>query len=151
MKFDTLYYNGNLITADASLPRAGWVAVKDKKIAAIGMREPPFSCTAKAIDLNTDTMLPGFIDSHVHGVTTGFCLNSIKLGDVTSLKEVLLRIKSAADEKETDEWVFASEMNAFAVKEKRMPTRFELDNISGNHPVMIVGMTFHAMKAVSWE
>lgn len=79
--FDTLYYNANIITVDKALPRAKWAATKDGKIAAVGVQQPPLDRAAKAIDLGERTVLPGFIDSHAHGVTTGFCMGSISMGD----------------------------------------------------------------------
>lgn len=145
MNFDTLYYNANIITVDDSKPRAKWIAVKNGKIAALGDQEPPTVSAAKIFDLKGKTMLPGFIDSHAHGVTTGFCINSIRLGNAASLDDVLGSVKNAAVEKPDNSWLFGAELNALALKEGRLPTCHELDKVSGEHPVMIVAMTFHAI------
>ena len=57
MNFDIIYINGNIITVDPSLPNAGWVAIKDGRIAAIGTENPPTSLSAKTIDLEGRTCL----------------------------------------------------------------------------------------------
>lgn len=145
MNFDTLYYNANIITVHASRPRAKWVAVNNGRIAALGDEDPPLKSAGSVFDLEGKTMLPGFIDSHAHGVTTGFCINAIRLGSAVSLEDVMERIKTAANEKPDSRWLFGSELNALAIKEGRLPTRLELDKVSGEHPVMIVAMTFHAI------
>ena len=68
MNFDIIYINGNIITVDPSLPNAGWVAIKDGRIAAIGTENPPTSLSAKTIDLEGRTVLPGLMDSHAQDV-----------------------------------------------------------------------------------
>lgn len=146
MNFDTLYYNANIITVDDLRPRAKWVAVKNGRVAALGNEDPPLKSAGSVFDLEGKTMLPSFIDSHAHGVTTGFCINTIRLGNATSLEDVMERIKTAADKNPDSLWLFGSELNALALKEGRSPTRQELDEVSGEHPVMIVAMTFHAIS-----
>lgn len=89
MKFDKIYINGNIITVDPENPRAKWVAIKDGKIAAVGMDQAPVAQAAKTVDLAGKTMLPGLIDSHAHGTTTGWGMNSANVVFATNVQEVI--------------------------------------------------------------
>ncbi|KZE38798.1 aryldialkylphosphatase [Bhargavaea cecembensis] len=63
----TIIENGQIIDGTGSEPRQGIVVVKDSKIEYIG-DDPGYSRTGKeaVIDAGGNTVLPGFIDTHVH-------------------------------------------------------------------------------------
>lgn len=149
MTFDILYLNGNLITVDPSMPRASWLAVKDGRIAAIGMTDPPIGQAAKTIDLEGRTVLPGLIDSHAHGTTTGWSLNSVNMAACTKVQDILDGLAEAVQESTggPDEWIFGTGMNILTLAEGRAPTRWELDAISGDHPVFVAYVTLHGAVA----
>lgn len=149
MNFDIIYINGNIITVDPSLPNAGWVAIKDGRIAAIGTENPPTSLSAKTIDLEGRTVLPGLMDSHAHGTTTGWSLNSTNLAPCANVQDILDAMAEAVKESTggSDAWIFGTGMNILTLAEGRAPTRWELDAISGDHPLMVVYVTLHGVAA----
>jgi N-acetylglucosamine-6-phosphate deacetylase len=61
-----LYYNGRVIGATTTWER-GWLLVEDPLIRAMGPGNPPSFDAAEMIDVQGLTVLPGFIDVHVHG------------------------------------------------------------------------------------
>ena len=69
-QIDRIYYNGNLITVDPSLPVAQSIAIdSDGDIASIGSNSEILMLAdenTSIIDLEGRTMLPGFNDSHSH-------------------------------------------------------------------------------------
>lgn len=69
-QIDRVYYNGNLITVDPSLPVAQAIAIdSDGDIAAVGSNSEILMLAdenTSIIDLEGKTMLPGFNDSHSH-------------------------------------------------------------------------------------
>jgi predicted amidohydrolase YtcJ len=146
MNYDVMYTNANVITVDPSMPKAKWVAVKDGKIAGVGENEAPVDQAAKVVDLKGKTVLPGLIDSHAHGTTTGWALNSANVVTAGSVQEVLdamaVVVEKAGD---GEDWIFGTGMNILTMKEGRAPTRWELDAISGNHPLAIVYVTLHGI------
>lgn len=149
--FDILFTNANIITMDPALKRAAWVAVQEGRIAAIGNSDAPVLNSKKTIDLEGKTMLPGLIDSHAHGTTTGFSLNSSNVISATCVDDIISAAKAKCDEldaKQDEEgWVFVTGMNLFTLKEQRAPTRWELDEVSGKHPVMVIYVTLHGVAA----
>lgn len=61
-----LIYNAVVYTPEAVLPQ-GWLLTEGEKIVQIGSGEPPAIETAFHIDAAGKTLLPGFIDVHIHG------------------------------------------------------------------------------------
>ncbi|MCL2398625.1 MAG: amidohydrolase [Defluviitaleaceae bacterium] len=143
MKYDLLFKNANIITMDKSLSKYEWVGVKDGKIATLGLGDISNAESAMAIDLEGKTILPGLMDCHSHAVAKGLCMNSVNLENVKSIEEVLSLLKAEADSKDSGEWVFGVSFLPQYVKENRYPTRYELDSICANNPLMVTAATMH--------
>lgn len=54
------------MTPTAQIPH-GWLLTRDDQIAALGWGDAPENLDAQVIDATDKTLLPGFIDVHVHG------------------------------------------------------------------------------------
>ena len=68
---DTLIF-GNIITMDPERPRAEALGVRGGKVAFVGSREEAGAFgAAEVIDLGSRTVMPGFIDTHVHVIPSG--------------------------------------------------------------------------------
>ena len=61
-----LFTNTELMTPTACIPR-GWLLARGGEIAALGRGDAPDGLDAEAIDGTGLTLLPGFVDVHVHG------------------------------------------------------------------------------------
>lgn len=143
MYCNTIYHNGTIYTIDDEMPLAHWAAVDNGRIVAIGQGDVPQTIEAqRQIDLKGDVMLPGLFDSHMHGTPTGAALCDISLEGARTLAEVLGRIEEGCLSGD-DSWVMCSGLDASLLKERRGPSRFEIDKISGRHPVYIKNMTLH--------
>lgn len=139
----TLYVNASVYTMDEEMPYANWVAVDEGKITALGTGNAPDTIEARrTIDLGGMTMLPGLFDSHMHGTPTGASLSDIYVGDASCIQDILNKIETAAA-KDDEAWICCSCMDSTKLTEKRAPSRFELDSVSGRHPVYIKNMTYH--------
>ncbi len=66
MSQSILIRNAQVITPAAHFPK-GWLLARDKKIVLIGTGNPPTLDADQTIDAAGLTLLPGFIDVHVHG------------------------------------------------------------------------------------
>lgn len=142
--YDLILKNATIITMDKELSKANWVAVKDKKIAKIGIGE----CTEDAVevlDLTGKTVLPGLWDSHMHLLDWGFHLKAINMGGVGSVAEAIERIAEGVKKVPAEqEWVIAMDYLAGFVKEQRFPRAAELDPVTGNHKLIVMSPTMHA-------
>ena len=68
----TLLRDVRILTGDGvtDLPR-GWVVLAGDAIVGVGAREPPPSPDTKVVALPGSAILPGVINAHAHGCTTG--------------------------------------------------------------------------------
>ena len=71
-----------------------WILVDDRHVERVGTGEPPSA--DRTVDLPGATILPGFIDSHVHLTGTGINLAGPRLDQVQSAGEMLGSLREAA-------------------------------------------------------
>ncbi|MGI6736283.1 MAG: amidohydrolase [Anaerovoracaceae bacterium] len=141
--YDLILKNGNVITMNNHNERKKWIAVNNRKIAAVGSPEELCPDGKKVIDLDGATVLPGLFDSHCHVMNTGQALESVDLLNTASIDEVLSRISDRCQKAEPKEWIFGAGFSAPLTKEQRFPTAQELDAVSNNHPIVINTQTLH--------
>lgn len=138
---DKILYNGKIVTMDEDSRIVDCVAIRDGKFAAVGMMEDLERYrgnSTEMINLYGKTVVPGLIDSHIHVHDMGIMLDRTPLNKVGSISELLSQIKQAANQTPEGEWILASKQwHESQLKEKRMPTCWELDEVAPNHPVFI--------------
>ncbi|MEW6669755.1 MAG: amidohydrolase [Thermodesulfobacteriota bacterium] len=99
------------------------------------------------IDLQGRTVTPGFIDSHAHMLYTGLFQDAILLSGAVSIDEVLQLVEEGCLKQLQGHWVFGSGLSHQNLKEKRTPSREELDRVSQRNPVWLVSETCHSSTA----
>lgn len=138
---DLLLINGKVITVDKLFTIAPAVAIKDGKIAAVGSNEKIrkwIGPRTREIDLAGKTVIPGLIDAHNHMSTKGLNLLKVQVSHARSLADLLKAIKEAAQTTPKGQWIIAAgDWRDTLLKEKRTPTRLELDSVSPDHPVYL--------------
>jgi len=135
-----LIVKGNVITMVNSRPRAEAVGVKGGKIVIVGSAgevEKGAGKSTQLLDVKDKTILPGFIDSHTHPIFTGTARLGVELRSVKSIAEALEKITQRAKITPPDKWIYCPEYNRFTIKEKRFPSKKELDAISTRHPIAV--------------
>jgi predicted amidohydrolase YtcJ len=145
---DFVFLNGQVITVDKENRIVEAVAVKENRILAAASNrevESLIGDNTEIIDLKGKCLLPGFIDSHVH--FTGYGLNKLAVSckdpHIQSIEDILEDLKTKAVETPKGEWVRAWGFNDTKVTDQRYPTRWELDEISTEHPILIVRACAH--------
>ncbi len=74
---EQIFFHAKIFTADPQNPYAEAVAIRGEQIVSVGNLpevEKTVSPKAKRIDLNGQTLFPGFIDSHSHSIDGGLGL-----------------------------------------------------------------------------
>ncbi|GIO08701.1 amidohydrolase [Brevibacillus reuszeri] len=145
---DLVLINGQVITVDEKNRIAEAVAVKESRIVAVGTNQEIESWIGKQtqkIDLHGRSLLPGFIDSHLHLTSYG----TVKLGvdckapHIKTLQHLFAELKALAGKTPKGEWLRASGFNETKIVEQRYPSRWELDAISTEHPIQITRTCSH--------
>jgi len=139
---DMILLNGKVITVDSEDTVAEAVAVKNGRILKIGSAEEIrrlAGSKTKLINLEGKTVLPGFIDSHEHCITKGLQTDYVNCASppTKSIEDIVEALKAKAAQKKKGEWVIGNWWDESKLKEKRFPTRYDLDRASPNHPIYI--------------
>ncbi len=92
-------------------------------------------------DLNSATthtfVFPGFNDAHTHLGGAGRTMLNVDLTGVKSLAEMLAKIKSAADAAPAGHWLTGGNWDHTLWADKALPTRQDLDKVTGDHPTFL--------------
>ena len=97
---------------------------------------------AEIIDLGGKTVLPGFIDSHMHLDELGEYLSMLDLRGVQSIEELKEKLRKFGEKK--DGWLRGHGWDQELFEEKRWPTRHDLDEVVNDRPVMLSRVCLHA-------
>lgn len=145
MKYEKLYINGKIFTADKKMPYADAMAVKNGKIAWIGTMAEESIESNEIIDLNQKRVLPGFVDAHMHAIMLAKCYKQISAlpPAVNSIKELIEEIKEARKKSEPGLWIEGWGYDEGKLAEGRSPLRQDLDEGCADSPVMILRTCAH--------
>ncbi|HEY8361985.1 MAG TPA: amidohydrolase [Tissierellaceae bacterium] len=152
---DTILVNGKVYTVDNKRSIKEAIAIKNGIIADIGTNEEILSLkndNTEIIDLKGKLILPGFNDSHMHLVNLGYTLSKVSLYGVSSLDEIGKRIYEYIEENKLKKgtWIMGNGWNQdYFQDEKRFPTRYDLDKISTEYPIVITRICGHVIVANS--
>jgi predicted amidohydrolase YtcJ len=151
-KADTIYRNGKIRTMDPNKPEVECVAVENGIILHAGTEQ---ECRAyngddtKIVDLAGNTMLPGFSDNHLHLLGYGISLIVVNLLGLTSIEQVVEKIKERAESTQPGEWILGRGWDQNEYVENRYFTRDDLDRASEQHPMLMQRVCGHAAVANS--
>ncbi len=142
---------------DKDYSTADSVLIEGGRIKAVGREAECRAIATHAEEVNLDgqTVIPGFIDPHGHFPDSGFLklhrvdLSPPPLGACSNIAEVLEQLHQKARVTKPGDWVVGAMINPAELEEKRFPTRNELDAVSVEHPVWLFHVSGHAGVANS--
>ena len=148
---DTVFYNGTIVTMDGDQSVASSLAIKDGKIVGLNVESDDYSSEdTRLIDLNNQTIVPGFIDAHGHlsmvAQTVNFAnLAPSPIGNSDTIALLVNEMQQFWDGKTLAEgqWMVGMSYDDSLLAEKRHPTKYDLDQISTEVPIVIVHVSFH--------
>ena len=135
-------YNANVITLDPSAPRATGVVCEGGVIAStsdVDVERAIRTGEYGEIDCEGRTVLPGFIDAHVHFLAYASSLTAVDCSPqaVASIPDITAALSERARNTPEGEWVRGTGYDEFRLREKRHPTRRDLDPFLSNHLVKL--------------
>jgi predicted amidohydrolase YtcJ len=126
--------------ADALLIRDGLIAAMGPEARLRG----GMGSGVRIIDLRGGTVLPGFIDTHVHLAETGLLRQGVDVSPAGTVAEVLEILSQAFPRGLDPGFLRAHSLDPSLMKEQRYPTREELDLVSSQIPIFILRRDGHS-------
>ena len=150
---DTIFYGGPIVTVNAKNEEVQALAVQNGKIVAVGTKDAVTkewqASATKVVDLQGQTLMPGFVEPHVHIMVTavfeGLGLNLSNFTLPYDTKETLIqKMKAGLKNVPAGGWLFG-----FGVDPSRTTpfmaelTADDLDKVSTTVPIFIVNQSGH--------
>lgn len=155
-KADVIFVNGNIYTGvfDTSsfhaIERAEAMAVRDGRVQAVGRGDLIVKLkgpSTEVIDLGGHFVMPGFNDAHMHLANAGFQRLTVDLMGVKSLTEFRDRIRARVQNAGPDEWIVGGGWDQTLWPVKELPTRWDVDEVTTDHPVFLERVDGHIAVA----
>ena len=145
---DLIFLGGNIITMDPGKPTAQAVAIKDGRFRKVGKDEEVKALAGrmtKTIALKGRTVTPGFIDSHQHfsQVGTNLLQMDCSPGVCKSITQIQREVLKQTRRKPPGQWIRGVGYDDTKTVDKRILTRWDLDQVAPDHPVFIQHVSGH--------
>jgi predicted amidohydrolase YtcJ len=155
-KADAIYVHGNIYTGVTGASsfrevlRAQAMAVRGDRIVAVGTEGDVLKLKGLAtniVDLQGRFVMPGFNDAHMHLVEAGFKRLTVDLTGARSIEEFRERIRKRLAAAEPTEWVTGFGWDETLWHNKELPTRWDIDEVTTDHPVFLKRTDGHVAVA----
>jgi hypothetical protein len=139
-----------VFTCNPGQPYAEALAITDTRITTVGSSEEILALKhpgTRLIDAQGFTLMPGFIDSHVHLFIGSAELDNVFLDDVRTLDDLRNKLKQHMEDHPRTEWVCGSHMTYSLLPPNDSLTRHHLDAILPDIPVTLMAYDYHTVWA----
>ncbi len=155
-KADAIYIHANVYTGVpsnmqfSSILREEAIAVRGDRIQAVGKNvdiQKLKGPETQVIDLGGHFIMPGFNDAHLHLADAGLQKLNVDLIGVKTLDEFRQRVLAKVETAQPGEWILGGGWDETLWMVKALPSRWDLDEISGGHPVILDRVDGHLAVA----
>ena len=145
-----LYLNGTIYTMDALQPRASAMAIDSAsgRILAVGDNDEIRRVGGRdteLVDLRGKTVLPGFIDAHIHLVDAAYRRYYIDASGTRSEAEVAKLVQQRAAQTPPGQWIQGGHWDKNLWPGQQFPSRASLDAVAPAHPVALWSKDGHLL------
>lgn len=137
---DLIITNARVLTMDDTHPTAEAVAIRGNTIAAVGPRREVESLRAKGtrvVDAGGATVLPGFVEGHMHLFAGGSNLSALSLEGVFGHDRSGRLVRGYGAKHPAHKLVYAVQANYSIFGDDVAITRHELDRIIADRPLAL--------------
>jgi predicted amidohydrolase YtcJ len=139
---EVIYVNGKIYTLDKNNTIAEAIAVREGKILAVGKSKDLTEkySSAKVIDLEGKTVVPGFIDAEGNLMEFSRNLDFVDLRGTNNLNEIIQRVTEKVKASKDGDWIGGFGWDDLVLPEEEFQKidRTVLDNISSKHYIYLV-------------
>ncbi len=143
---DTVIQNANILTIDPNRPRVQALAIEDGKFVYVGSNDGAgnrIGPGTEVLDLFGKTVLPGFIDAHIHVLNSGIRHVMAADCDLPSVADIQAALRRWAKKTPVGQWVQGFKFDDTKTAENRFLNRRDLDDVSTEYPIMVTHRAGH--------
>src|ERR1051325_11081421 len=147
---DLVIIHGHVWTVDSHRPRAEAVVIHEGRIVAVGSDAEIakwIGPATKKIDAAGKSVLPGFIDSHVHFSSGGGEISSVHLRDASTPQEFARRAGEQAKKLPKGEWMLGGTWDHELWAGTPLPSHDWIDSVTPDTPVFVSRYDGHMAMA----
>src|SRR5579864_4357367 len=147
---DLVIVHGRVWTVNAQHPRAEAVAIRGGRIVAVGSDAEIAKWIGPAtrkIEAQEKSVLPGFIDAHVHFSSGGGEISSVQLRDASTPQEFARRIGEQAKKLPKGEWMLGGTWDHELWGGTPLPSHDWVDSLTPDTPVFVSRYDGHMAMA----
>ena len=136
---DALYYNGKIVTMWPERPVVESMTIADGRVLDVGITQVvgrKAGPRTRQINLGGRTVVPGLIDSHVHPISAALAESEREIPVLRSFGDIQAFVELAIEE-QSAVLVFVPKVYSTRLRERRYPNRWEIDEYSGDRPVVL--------------
>lgn len=145
---ETLFLNGNIYTVNERQPHAEAIAVKSGRVTFVGSNAEAAQfkdAAGQIVDLQGQTVVPGMTDAHCHIFGIGGREMNLNLEGTTSFEAFLAKVQERVGQTQPGQWVTGRGWIETFWKPRTFPTRWDLDKISPDNPVLLTRADGHGV------
>jgi predicted amidohydrolase YtcJ len=143
-----VFQNGIVLPVDAGFSEHTALAIRGNRILAVGNDDTVMSAAgkgARVIDLEGRTVLPGFIEPHMHFALLAAFGQEEDIGPFKqpTFDDAIKALRKVAEKTNKDEWILARQFDPVLLEPARELTTRELDEIAKDRPVYVLNASGH--------
>lgn len=155
-KADVIFLHGNIYSGAPSassfhiVGRAQAMALRGDRVLAVGSEEEIGKLRGpqtQVVDLGGHFVMPGFNDAHLHISSAGFEKQTVNLVGSKSLTDFRDRIRAKVETAAPGEWITGAGWDQTLWPVKELPSRWDLDEVTGDHPAFFERVDGHIAVA----
>jgi predicted amidohydrolase YtcJ len=146
MSADLIIFNAAILTMDEKRPRAEAVAIAGNHILKVGRNKDVLALKTRKtrlIDAKGGTVMPGFIESHMHLFSGAAELANLNLTGVSGPEALSRVLRKFADEHPEDSLLIGNQADYTIMGEGIGLTRHHLDQIVSDRAVLLYSPDHH--------
>jgi predicted amidohydrolase YtcJ len=136
---DVVLTNARILTVDSAFRTAAALAVRGGRFAAVGTDDEVrlhVGPATRVIDGRGRTVVPGFIDTHVHALDVAGAEATQPFVNLRSINELQDWLRNESRRRPAG-WIWTPRIFPTRLRERRFPTRQELDAAAPDRPVVV--------------
>jgi predicted amidohydrolase YtcJ len=145
-----IFTHAKVFTSNPAQPHAEAVAVTGNRVLAVGNTQDLLALKrpgTRLIDAQGCTLMPSFIDCHVHLYIGSAELDNVFLDAVLTLEDLRTTLHKHIQAHPDVEWVCGSHMKYSILPGNEPLTRYHLDGIMADIPIVLMAYDYHTLWA----